>query len=105
MSLDEWDIEITPTQLENFLRKYKKPAVKVLEILGRNQPFYHAVHTPIGKELLKNLMDRLDVLSEKLVSGEMSAEERAEYQVCRTMLQDWSQKITKYQQLANKIKD
>jgi DNA-binding PadR family transcriptional regulator len=71
-------------------------ANKVIEILGEQNQFYEAFNTPIGRELLKDAVNRVDELNRKIWKEEESDMERAEFRVLKQLISRWSKKIDAY---------
>jgi DNA-binding PadR family transcriptional regulator len=71
-------------------------ANKVIEILGEQNQFYEAFNTPIGRELLKDAVNRVDELNRKIWKEEENDMERAEFRVLKQLISRWSKKIDAY---------
>lgn len=71
-------------------------ANKVIEILGEQNQFYEAFNTPIGRELLKDAVNRVDELNRKIWKEEENDMERAEFRVLKQLIGRWSKKIDAY---------
>ena len=103
--MEQWDTKITTEDIEQFIKKHGKLGEQTLAVLNKQHDFYQAFKTPIGQELTKDLMTRMDRLGEKMVSGSVTDSERLEYQVCREMFSDWMKRIKVYLVHAKKIKE
>lgn len=73
----------------------QKPAEMLLETLAKNTQFKNAIGTPIGIEILtdvvKSIKDRLDLI----IREEDTPEIRAEIRAYMGILNSWSDRITK----------
>lgn len=101
---DSWAHNLTPKHVEEFQKAHGKAITRhVLAILGKNHDFYAAVSTPIGRELLKDLMDRMDELAVKLLSNGATETDKMEYNVRKQILDSWAQRIKVYEVHAQKL--
>lgn len=96
--------DVTLSDIEAFLKKEGKHGERVLATLGKNSQFLNAISTPLGQELLKDSVARLEVLLEKIVNEQAEPKELAEYRVLRDLIYTWAERITKYVADLNKIK-
>lgn len=64
-----------------------------LDVLSRNRQFKAANETPIGQELMTDLLRILKDGIELILSNKDTPETRAEIKVCREILARWSNRI------------
>jgi len=64
-----------------------------LEVLARNKQFKAAIETPIGIELLMDIVKEMRSLTELILNDEDNVEIRAEVKAYRKILAAWSNKI------------
>lgn len=101
---DSWAHNITPKHVEAFQKAHGKSLTRhVFAILGKNHDFYSAVSTGIGKELLRDLMGRMDELAVKILSDGATETEKLEYSVRKQILDAWCQRIKVYEVHAQKL--
>ena len=103
--MDQWDTRITTEEIDAFMKKHGRMSTQTLAVLNKQHDFYEAFTTPIGQELTKDLMIRMDRLGAKMVEGTVSEEERLEYKVCREMFSEWMKRIKVYLVHAKKIRE
>ena len=76
--------DLIPEEVTRFLEGHKVKGPKLLSLLGKLYPHYHAVmETDIGKELLKKDMNRFSELWEKIFWGKASGDEVIEFAFLR----------------------
>jgi hypothetical protein len=71
-------------------------ANKVIEILGEQNTFYESFNTEIGRELLKDAVNRVDELMKKIWDEKDEEKDRAEFRVLKHIIAQWSKKIDAY---------
>ena len=103
--MDQWDIKISTEELDAFVRRHGKISLQTLSVLGKHHDFHEAVTSPIGKELTKDLMERMDRLALKIVDGTVTEDERVENKVCREIFAQWIRRIRIYLVHAKKIRE
>lgn len=96
--------DVTMADIEEFLRKEGKHGERVLATLGKNSQFLNAMATPLGQELLKDSVARLEVTLEKIVNEQATPQELAEYRVLRDLVYTWAERITRYVSDLKKVK-
>jgi len=106
---DEWDVEITPETLENFVRKHgAKSCARIMSVLGKKQPFYQAIRSEVGQELLKDVINRLEIILDKYIKDDpknkVTDAEHAEYRVLFNLAETWSVRIQRYLNKIQKLK-
>jgi hypothetical protein len=103
--MDEWDIEITPKVLEDYVGRHNpQKCARIMSVLGKKQPFYQAIRSDIGKELLKDVIVRLETLLEKAIDDTITSNEKAEYRVLKGLADTWSTRIHTYLGKIHKLK-
>ena len=99
------DQKVTLNEVENFLSiHHAKPADKLMVIISANLDFYTAISSPIGQELLKEIMDLMGSRLTKIIENTASDEERVEYKVLKKIFEDWLKRISAYLAAVNTIK-
>jgi len=73
-------------------------AKRLLSVLGKNKSFYNAIETPVGQELLKDVVVQIEYRIGKILNEEDSQEIRAELRAYMTILNRWSKTISKYKE-------
>ncbi len=71
-------------------------ARRLLSVLGKNKSFYNAIETPVGQELLKDVIHQIDKRIQKIIVEEDTPEIRAELRAYISILNTWSKTINKY---------
>lgn len=90
------------TQVMEYLSKMGERGAKTLKILGKMQDFITAVNTPIGKELMDDLITEHEMLLLRIARFEATEEDKADYKAVSRLLGTWASKIAKYE---NKLKE
>jgi len=67
------------------------------EILMRQKEFSDAFNTPIGFELLKDLLAKGEELLKKISEDTATADEKKEYKIVKDMTLLWAKRIDAYQ--------
>jgi len=87
----------TTGDLENYINKVGQPrANKLFSILGKNREFVNALSTTIGTELMKEVVNQMEVLLEKIIEVKATPEELAEYRVLQKISLNWIKRINTY---------
>lgn len=100
----DWDHEVTPSHIENFLAVHGKKGVRTLSLLGKIGRLREALETPIGQALLKEIMTKMEVRLQKIATMEASDEDIIEYRVLNDLFVSYADQIARYYKLADKIK-
>ena len=75
--------EPTSEQAIEFIAKYGRRASLTVNKLGGLVPFITAMNSSVGRELLKDDVDRMDVLLEKVYQETANDQEKAEFRYLR----------------------
>ena len=92
-------------EVREFVRTFGKRAEKTLSTLGKDLNFITAINTPVGEELLKDLVSEYHRLLDRVASLDCSDDEKARYKVVRDLIARWSQKIAEYENRVDFVKD
>ena len=104
MQEDSWGHDITPKMVEEFQAKHGKNRTRHLfAVLGQTHDFYQAASSKVGKELLGDLMDRMDILLSKIGSQTATPLESMEYTVCKNIFDAWCKRIKVYETHIQKL--
>jgi len=84
-------------QIQAYIAKVGgKKAQEAFNIMQKNQQFMWASETPIGKALLKDIEQKIEYLSRKVImDDEASPEDKMELRAYIKIAEDWSSKINK----------
>lgn len=99
-----WMSEVTPAHIEKFLAIHGRKGVKTLSLLGRINRLKEALQTPVGQELLQEIMTKMEVRLQKILDRESTDQEEIEYNTLRELFLAYTDKIVKYYNLAEKVK-
>ena len=94
----------TRDEVESYLAKMRKRGERTLSLLGQNQEFITAMNTPVGKEILNDLIREHEILLDRIASLDATEEEKMQYKVVRKMLLVWSSKIAAFENRIQEIK-
>jgi hypothetical protein len=100
---DKWDIKVNPGDLYAFCTKHGKRSERVTRMLESNADLYEAFSSKLGKVMLKDTMEEMDGLFEKIVSLEATDQEKVEYKVLREKISLWASRINAYRRAAQMI--
>lgn len=87
-----------------FENRNRKNAERVLRTLSKLQPFYNAIHSDVGQELLNDSIVRMNEIIELIINEEAKEKDLAEFRVLRHITLEWSKKIEKYIATMKEIK-
>ena len=91
------DSSVSLGDIEKFAQKHgRKRTEAIMAALGKNVDFYNAVHTPVGQEILKDLMAMMEEKLALIVDGTATEEQRIEYKVMHALFGRWGTKIQRY---------
>lgn len=92
-------------EVERFLStRKKKEGERVFKALGKTQGFFQAINTPLGQEILSSVVERMEIILERIINEEADAKEKAEFRVLRNITSEWSDKINTFQKAAAEIR-
>lgn len=97
--------EVTKADIEKFLNSAGHRAKRVLSVLGKTSQFYNAASHPIGQELLADIVANMERLLEKIVNEDSTDKDRADYRAFRALAISWGEKISKYLEKIEEIKN
>ena len=85
---------VSKSAIEKFQKRHGKKAARILSILGEKlQPFYRAIQSDIGQELLKDAIFKMNEILEKIIDETADSKDLAEFRVLRHITLEWSKKI------------
>jgi len=91
---------IKPTdqeRIEEYLERLRKRGANTLQMFESNIDFILAIKSDIGKEILRDLVDRHEHLFKRVASLEVTDAEKQTFLYIHEMLSLWSRKIADYQ--------
>jgi len=94
----------TREEVDSYLAKMRKRGERTLSLLGQYNDFVTAVNTPIGRELLADLVREHEGLLDKISGLGATDEDKMQYQVVRRLLLAWSSKIAAFENKVQEIK-
>lgn len=97
--------EITEEHIRRYAAKHgAKIASKLLSVLGKNKQFLNAWESPIGQELMSQLLLDAEGLLDKIIEDKATPEEKAEFRVIRRWLSRVESRITAYDKQLETLK-
>lgn len=90
--------------LEHFLLSNGKRASNTISLLGKLNSFVQAVNSPIGKELLKDDIERHEELLVKLYEENITDQEKAEFRYLKLRIKRVSERLATYVRNVNEVK-
>lgn len=102
--LFKMDFRLNDEQIASFQKKHGKAGSKILSAMGSTyHPFYVAIQTDIGQELLKDSLSRMESLLEKIVNEKATNKDIADYRATQRIVRTWSKKIEAYMKIMQEI--
>ncbi len=101
---------IEPEETQTFMksgkgsRRRNEEIKGILAYLHKNADFREAIESGIGRELLREGLERLEVLHTQMLEHPLETEERVEFDFLMKITQRWSRRIKGYLTVVNKIK-
>jgi hypothetical protein len=93
-------------QLEEYQEKYGKRAASTLGVLGKLVGFVEAIKSPLGLELLKDDIERVDELLEKMILENITPQELAELRYLKNQrLPKVTGRISTFLKLSKEVAD
>jgi len=90
--------------LQKLTRKMgSENARMLLSVLGREKAFVDAITSPLGEELMSDVVNSLEARFELVINEKDNPETRAEIRVLREILRKWQKKINQYEQNKEKL--
>lgn len=77
----------------------------IVNYLAKNQPFVEATKTELGQELLKDMLNDMDILLAKIIDEKATELEKAEFRVLRKLSHKWIDRINKYTEVHAKFNE
>ncbi len=97
--------KITEDDVRHYTKKRgAQNASRLLSILGKKKQFLNAWESPVGQELMSQLLLDADRLLESIIEEKATPEEAAEFRVIRRWLIKVEEKITSYYHDLNTLK-
>ena len=75
-----------------------KRGAMMLEVVAKQYRFIEIILSPVGKELLADLIEMHDDLLAKIYSDTATELDKAEFRVVKVLIQRWINKINAYQE-------
>ena len=82
--------------LENFIQLRGRRVAKVLKNLAKQNKFVEALGTPIGQELLADVMEMMEAKLNLIIEEEADDKDRADYRAYKSIYRSWHDKIAKH---------
>ena len=73
-----------------------KQAGILLNVLGKNKQFLSALDTPVGQELLKDVVSNMERIVKLILEEKESEQDRAELRAYKSFADKWSKRLVRY---------
>lgn len=93
----------TAKEIEAYMERHGKHAAMVLKQLGKDLAFVQAIRSPIGQELLKDDVDRLHELLEKIWNESISTQDMAEFRFLKSRISKVSARLISFDKRQQEI--
>ncbi len=103
--MPEFESGVNNEHIAAFLKKGGQKAARILSILGKQKQFYNTIMTPIGQELLREVLFLMEEKLDLIINEKSSEADRAEYRVLKKIALSWSEKISGYLKNIETIKN
>jgi len=107
--------DISANVLDEFLEKHKYKFKsdkegkayqnRLFANLNKVRPFQEAIKSEIGKELLRDVTNDMDLIIEKIINEKASDEELAEYRALRRIAFRWANRIIRFEEIKKQIRE
>lgn len=84
-------------EVHRLLENKGKRGLELLSLLGKQGEFVDALDSPIGKALLKDLLNLTEDNLRKIINEDADDKVRAEYRVGKQLLMVWTERISVYE--------
>jgi len=97
--------KITTNNMNTYMRLHGKKAEKVIEILARNAAFMDAIDSALGRELLKDVLDRMESKVNLIFDEKDTPKDRAEFRAYKAIVSDWTKRINETRSASQTYKE
>lgn len=98
--------DLHTTDVEMFIRNVGvKNADRVLKVLSRHVAIYEAMNTPLGQIFMKEVMDNIDLILEKIIEEKATDQDKADFRAYKKIAESWANKILAYKEGITQIKE
>lgn len=78
-------------------------AQMLLTVLGREKQFVDAITSPLGEELMKDVLTSIEARMALVIDEKDEPKDRAEIRAFKEILRKWQKKINRYEQNKEKL--
>ena len=99
----------TLMDIEDYINKHgkkgKEMAGRLLSALGKNEQFLNAFNSPLGSELLTDLIDTMESKLDKIIDESATDKDRADFRAAKDLSLRWVSKINEYNRNLKQLKE
>ena len=96
---------VTVAEIEDFIKTFGvKRSNLVLSSLNKTHQFVRAMETPVGKEILSDILNTLNEKLELIITEKATEQDKAEFRVLYRLATQYSDKINNYIKNTERIK-
>ena len=92
-------------QIDKLQKRYRNKLPQFLEALAKGKQFKKALETPLGGELLQDIIDSLKDRIVLVVEEQDTKETRAEIRALREIIRKWTKKINEANHIQNEFNE
>lgn len=96
--------ELNQGKVNKFLERTGRRGATILSILGKNAQFIKAISTPLGEELLRDMIVMMEEKLELIYNEKASEDDKADFRSLKRISNIWISRINKYKALSDDIK-
>ena len=99
----------TLMDMENYIarhgKKGKEMVSRLLSALGKDEQFLNAFNSPVGSELLSDLVEIMETRLDKIIDETAEEKDKAEFRVAKELATRWVGKINEYNRHLKQLKE
>lgn len=86
-------------------KKGKEMASRLLSALGKNEQFLNAFNSPLGSELLTDLISMMEEKLDKIIDETADDKDKADFRAAKNLSMRWVGKINEYNRNLKQLKE
>ena len=91
------ELRLSQDMIDSFVKRSgEKRANRILTIMGKNQQFVNAISTPLGQEILRDVLVMMEERLDKIASLTATPQETSEYKILKELTEKWRDRINNY---------
>ena len=95
--------------IEDYIKRHGKKGQekvsRILSSLGKSEQFLNAIQSPLGTELLTDLISMMEEKLDKIINETADDKDRADYRACKILSLRWADRINAYNKNLTELKE